>query len=81
LVHEEGVILLGELEPFPKENSLLPKEVFFIRELGFFPSGEGAFFLMGLGPFLGKIHCSLGKLSFSPNLFFYLTGNLFETSI
>jgi hypothetical protein len=66
LVHEEGVILFGELEPFPKENSLLPKEVFFIRELGFFP---------------GKIHCSLGKLSFSPKNLFYPIGDLFETSV
>jgi hypothetical protein len=30
---EEGVLLLEELGPFPKENSLLPREVvFFIME-------------------------------------------------
>jgi hypothetical protein len=36
--------LLGELEPFLKENSLLPREVFFIRELELFPSWKLFFF-------------------------------------
>jgi hypothetical protein len=66
LVHEEGAILLRELQPFPKD----PRKYFSLGNLGFSLGREGVFLLKELGPFHGKIHCSLGKSSFSPkNLF------------
>jgi hypothetical protein len=35
LFPEEGALLPKELGPFTKENLLLPKEVFFIKEVNF----------------------------------------------
>jgi hypothetical protein len=40
LFPKEGALLLGEFGPFPKENSLLPREVVFFTKKLFLFHGE-----------------------------------------
>jgi len=70
---------LGSFSPSPMKIHSSSRKFFQLGNLGFSLGRESAFLLKELGPLCGKIHYSLGTLSFSPKNFSYYTRNLFGT--